>query len=192
MAEAKEEQITRLLAEGLDHFGSGSEFEAIEAWRAVLHLDPHNDEARDYLRTVARTGGEGESELSESAVEAIGDEARQLSRRGDFEGAYDLLRSGVVEPGADLTLETFVDIVRVRLVRAYRRELGDLDSVPVLSQDGAELTQYNLPPNAGFMLSLLDGSTSLNDLITISGMDAFDALRTLRGLVNVGIVELRA
>ena len=50
--------------------------------------------------------------------------------------------------------------------------------------------KFNLPTTAGFVLSLVDGSTSVNDLMSLSGLDAFDTLRILTGLIDAGIVEI--
>ena len=52
------------------------------------------------------------------------------------------------------------------------------------------ITKFNLPSDAGFLLSLVDGSTSVADLVSLSGMDAFEALRTFRGLLETGIVGM--
>ena len=42
------------------------------------------------------------------------------------------------------------------------------------------------------MISLIDGTTRVADLISLSGMDAFEALRILGNLLDADIVELRA
>jgi hypothetical protein len=52
--------------------------------------------------------------------------------------------------------------------------------------------KFNLPAQAGFMLSLIDGDTSVGDIVSLSGMDSFEALRVLNGLVDAGIVSLGA
>jgi hypothetical protein len=38
---------------------------------------------------------------------------------------------------------------------------------------------------------MVDGTTSVADLISVSGMDAFEALHTLSSLMEAGIVEMR-
>ncbi len=44
----------------------------------------------------------------------------------------------------------------------------------------------------GFMLSLVDGKTSIDELIALSGKDAFEALRILNERVAAGIAELES
>jgi hypothetical protein len=192
MSESKDEQIARLLRAGLDYFGDGDDVQAVDSWRQVLELDPGNAEARDFLADAPRSGPAKEIlEALETAQSVIGD-ARGLVRGDQLEGALELMQSGSVEAGSNLEIEALIELARVELVKRYRDRLGDMASVPVVQGDPKRLTQFNLPANAGFLLSLLDGSTAVADLITLSGMDAFDALRTIVGLVDAGIVELRA
>ena len=53
-----------------------------------------------------------------------------------------------------------------------------------------ELLQFNLPPDAGFVLSLVDGHTRVEELVTVSGMDPFDVLHVLRHLESIGVLEI--
>ena len=56
MDDSKQEQISQLLRDGLDHYGLGSVSEAILAWRQVLALDPENEEAHRLLGHVQHEG----------------------------------------------------------------------------------------------------------------------------------------
>ena len=49
--------------------------------------------------------------------------------------------------------------------------------------------KFNLPATAGFVLSQVDGATSVTDLVSLSGLDEFDTLRILSHLLDAGIVE---
>ena len=53
-----------------------------------------------------------------------------------------------------------------------------------------EIMRYNLPANAGFVLSMVDGNTSVNEILALSGMDPFDAVRVVNRLLEAGIVEV--
>lgn len=184
-----EAEIDRLLTDGLDQYGAGEEILALESWRKVLELDPGNEHAKDFIATATRPGGADVQ--ADNSVQLVMTESRRLMAKGDLESAYELLRGGIGDEGFCLELETLVELVRVRLLDFYQEQLGDLGAIPQPPPDPSTLTGYNLPKDAGFLLSLLDGSTSIRDLVTISGMDAFDALRTLVGLVRAGLVEVR-
>jgi hypothetical protein len=45
---------------------------------------------------------------------------------------------------------------------------------------------------AGFVLSLADGETTVEQLIALSGLDAFEALRILNHLIDAGIAGLQS
>ena len=85
-----------------------------------------------------------------------------------------------------------IDLLRARLLASYRERIGELDVCPSLSRQVDDFSGLNLPKSAGFLISLLDGNTSVTDLVSLSGMDAFEALSTLAGLLDAGVVELPA
>ena len=197
MAESREERIARLLRSGLDHFGDGNEAQAVEVWREVLELDPENEEARDFLGSASISGparGPGPGSKGEvlDAEDPVVLEARSLIQADELESALELMQRSSSQGDASLEIESLVDLVRVELVVRYRARLGDLSAIPILQGQPEKLTQSNLPANAGFLLSLLDGATSAEELISLSGMDTFDGLRTLGSLVEAEIVELLA
>lgn len=82
--------------------------------------------------------------------------------------------------------------MRSRLLRRYTERVGNLDGIPTLKNGAGDLTSHNLPSDAGFMLSLIDGTTGMADLISLSGMDAFEALRIVGNLLDADILEMRS
>jgi hypothetical protein len=194
MGESKAERIERLLSEGLEHYGMDEISSAILSWEKVLELDPQNSVALDYLRNSDRREKPRAPKQGKmaSAVAALLQEARVLMHNDDYGTALDLLRSAAGPGFGGLEFEATVELVRSRLYRAYRDRMGDLARVPRLKSDAGDLTQFNLPSDAGFVLSMIDGSTPLADLISLTGMDAFEALHTLNALLDSGIVELPA
>lgn len=193
MAESLADQVSALLAEGLDHYGCDEIGSAIKAWRAVLAIDPGNSEAIDYLETADRRDQRRlplPDQMSDT-IRNIVFAAHQTIADDDWEGALDLLHSaGGTEP-TGLEFEATIEIVRSNLLRQYKERVGDLSSVPVL-RASSDLRSFNLPADAGFVLSLIDGTTPLSDLVSLSGMDAFAALRIVRNLIEARIVEMRA
>lgn len=193
MAESREERVKRLLSEGLDLYGLGETSAAIVTWEKVLELDPSNTEALDYIRTADRRKHPRppKKENMAGAVAALLQEAQALMRQEEFGAALDLLRSASGPGFGGIEFEATMDLTRGRLYGSYAQEIGDLARVPFVQSSATSLTQYNLPPDAGFMLSMVDGTTSIADLISLSGMDTFDALHTLSSLMQAGIVEMR-
>lgn len=205
MSESEAKRIERLLREGLDCFGESNVARAIACWEEVLRLDPENAEALDYLET-ARVSGEAEPEDEEfefaepdsgatpgdrrdRQLEAVLREAQALLRKRDLEGALGRFQTAAEMEPERIEIEGYIDMVRSRLVKGYRERVGDGRAIPKLLVDLNEVTRYKLPADAGFLLSLMDGATRVDELVSLSGMDAFEALRILNTLIDSGIVE---
>ena len=188
------QEIARLLAEGLDHYGDDAIGKAIQAWRKVLELDRKNAEALDYIQTADRREQSRlplEEQLSDTERHLV-HEAGVLMDKGDWEGALDLMRSvGEAQPTA-LEFQGTLELVRARLLRQYTERVGSLEQVPSMRGSADDLQSFNLPSDAGFMISLIDGTTRLADLVSLSGMDAFEALRIVGHLLDAEILELHA
>ena len=193
MDEARDAEIARLLAEGLEHYGDDAIGKAIQTWRLVLDIDSRNAEALDYIQTADRREQRRlplEEQMTDTARHIV-HESGEMIAAGDWEGALDLLRSTGDSHRATLEYEATIELVRSRLLRQYASRIGSLSSVPVVRGGAGEITGFNLPSDAGFVISLIDGTTSVADLISLSGMDAFEALRLVTSLLDSDIVEMR-
>ena len=94
--------------------------------------------------------------------------------------AFELAERAIDMAGSrDLTTEQ-----QQLVVQAYELAIGPLDQ-PV--RHGAAPAM--LDPRTAFMLSRIDGLMSVDELLEISGMSRFDALRLLAQLVRQGVVE---
>lgn len=65
------------------------------------------------------------------------------------------------------------------------------ESIPVPVMRGSELRELHLDRYAGFLLSLMDGVTTVEMLLDVCAMPTEEALRVLDDLVRSGVVELR-
>jgi len=183
-----EAEIRRLMARGLDLYGLGQVREATECWRRVLALDPEHAEARDFLQTAS---GEAEAPAP-AAGDAVLEEAVGLLRRGQLAEGLDLLETLAGREPARLDVQAFVELARAALLRVYRQNVGNGGRVPRVRIPSDQVMKYNLPASAGFLLSLIDGQTSVDELFALSGMDPFDVLRGVSNLLDAGIVETAA
>ncbi len=195
MAEDRTEEIARLLQQGLDAYGESDVPVAIKAWREVLALDPDNADAIDFITTADRRScprdEDGDKDRVSAVQEDVVAEARRLIGEGQFEESLELLRRAAEAGEFRLELEATIELVRSNLYAVYRKSIGDLTRIPVLVAKPNEITKFNLPPDAGFLLSLVDGVTDFESLVTVSGMDTFEALRTTKNLIDVGIVRMQ-
>jgi tetratricopeptide (TPR) repeat protein len=186
MSESVQERIARLLAEGLELFGEDRVEQAAIRWREVLSLDPGQREARDYLESA---GLAAPSEAA-GAARALGAQALAQAARGEPGEALALLRSAAEAAPDDLELQGALELVRARLYETYRERMLDGAGLPRVLVASDQLLRFNLPPDAGFVLSMIDGHTRVDDLVTVTGMDPFDVLHVLGRLEAAGIVEI--
>jgi tetratricopeptide (TPR) repeat protein len=191
MAESKEGQISHLMEEGLRHYGEGRTDRAAACWREVLRLEPDHPEARDYLGSagfgsgeveLSRTRGEGDASLLADALE--------LFREGEVQECFELLETLVRENPRRMEIQGYYELVRSHLFGYYRERVADASGVLKLKITPEEVMRFNLPANAGFVLSMIDGRTSVNEVLALSGMDPFDAIRLVSNLLEAGIVEV--
>jgi tetratricopeptide (TPR) repeat protein len=190
------DEIRRLMAQGLDLYALGQVGEAIACWRRVVALDPRHAEARDYLSAA---GGEPEPAGAGSAAAArapgrtaaMAAEAIRLLRTGKPADALDLLEAHTRNAPDDLDAHAYQELARAALLRVYRARTGSGERVPFVRIAPNEVMKYNLPAPAGFLLSMIDGRSSIDELLSVSGMDPFEALRALHNLLDAGIVEAR-
>ena len=72
--------------------------------------------------------------------------------------------------------------------RAFAERLGSFDSVPVLI---ADVTKLNLDHRIAFVLRLMDGRSSVDDILDMSGLPRLDVLRVVDLLVANNVIALR-
>lgn len=186
------EQVRILMADGLDLYGIGKVEQAVACWREVIAIEPGHDEALDYLRAAGEEPDEIELEaVLENSGGALSDVVA-LFRDGEFEEGLELLMTLSREEPGRMELQGYIELARSRMVGLYRERVGDPARAPRVRIAPEEIMKFNLPAQAGFLLSLVDGRTSIAELIQISGMDPFEAMQLLTNLLSAGIVDAEA
>jgi hypothetical protein len=129
--------------------------------------------------------------VQEGPIEDVLARVRDLMAGGEHEEALDCLAALYRQHPADdalrrLTAEaeaTFID-------RAYRHVVPP-DKVPVLKRSMDSLTSESLSPQEFFLLSRIDGSWDVKSIIQVAPLREVDALRTLKRMREIGMIELR-
>jgi hypothetical protein len=134
-------------------------------------------------------GTQADSRRDPSVSTLVRDAQRRL-RGQDFEGALDLYQMAAALDSERIELEGYVDLLRSRLVKRYRERIGDASRVPKLLVPLDQITGMNLPADTGFVLSMIDGRTSFGELLSVTSMGPFEALRIVARLLDAGIVEI--
>lgn len=123
-------------------------------------------------------------------AEALVAEAKRAMREGSLETALDLFEQVARRDPDRLEAHSYAEMLRSRLLKLYRDQVGDGGALLRMRVPPQEVMKFNLPAAAGFVLSLVDDTTRVDDVISLSGLDAFETLRILAALVDVGIVEV--
>lgn len=190
MAREDADRIRALMDEGLEHYGEGRVERAAACWREVLALDPNHAAARDYLESAELDAGEiGLEERAGGSDAELLEEAMGLVRSDRPADALELLETLSAGRPDRLEAQAYRELLRAHLVGRYRARLGEGAATLRVRMEPERVLQYNLPADAGFLLSLVDGGTRVDELVALAGMDPFAALRTLHQLLETGILE---
>lgn len=195
-------EINKFLEEGLNLYGLGKFSEAIERWRKVLDIDPENTEAKDYIesaggqvpqparsRPVPRPSYHPPPASDAGHPASILREAKGLAQRHDYEGALTLLEKSLEREPDNIETQSFFEMLKGRQMKNYIQEAGRPEDIPTLLKSPGEFMKFNLTKEAGFILSLIDGRTTLDEVISLSGMDKFSAYRNIVRLKRLGIIS---
>jgi hypothetical protein len=132
--------------------------------------------AEDIRASTNELVGECRAALSENRADSAAlaaEVALQLAERGPPPGVDDL-----IEPS------------RALFERAFRAFLGNPHGCPIRAIPTEEISENVLAQRAAFLMSRLDGMTSIADLIDSSGMPRFDAVRVLASLRRAKAIDM--
>jgi hypothetical protein len=109
---------------------------------------------------------------------------------GDFSGAL-LIAEGILQLNPeDLEAPRYAQSCRDVLTQMYSARLGSLDQVVSIAVPSDQIRWLTLDHRAGFLLSLIDGGSTVDQLLDISGMPRLDALRILYQLLDQRVISL--
>jgi hypothetical protein len=107
---------------------------------------------------------------------------------GDFTGALRAAELLLGQDPNDAEAMQVATVSRDRLVSFYLARLGGLGAVLELKVAGAEVRWLGLDHRAGFLLSCVDGTTTVEEIVDVSGMPKHEALRLLVEVLEGGAV----
>jgi hypothetical protein len=79
---------------------------------------------------------------------------------------------------------------RQRLIGLYASKIGTLDGVPTHAMADSEVRWLGLDHRAGFLLSRVDGHSTVEEVLDICGMPRLEALKTLVDLLERGAIRV--
>ena len=109
---------------------------------------------------------------------------------GDFSGAL-VIAEGILESNPeDLDAPRYAQSCRDVLTQMYSARLGSLDQFVSVAVPSDQIRWLTLDHRAGFLLSLIDGGSTVDQILDISGMTRLDALRIMYQLLDQRVISL--
>jgi hypothetical protein len=171
--EAAPQHELRIRNEGQRHDEPASGHEETTAPDTLEDLPVHAEDVRASANELV---GECRTALGENrpGPAALAAElALQLAERAPPPGVDDL-----IEPS------------RALFERAFRAFMGNPHACPIRAVPTETLADHGLDQRAAFLMSRMDGMTSMADLIDSSGLKRFDAVRVLSALRRAKAIDV--
>ncbi|MFO0613702.1 MAG: hypothetical protein U0414_14000 [Polyangiaceae bacterium] len=115
---------------------------------------------------------------------------RDRVAKGDFMGA--LMRAeGILQTEPDNIGATyFATMCQEKIRDLYFARLGSGEGIPHVQVGPDAIVALALDHRSGFLISLIDGIASIDDVLDMSGMPPIEALRLLLELKNEGVIGI--
>jgi hypothetical protein len=134
------------------------------------------------------------AKAASGAPPSIEDTVREMRDRyslGDYTGALVLAEGLLEDVPSNAEVKDCAENCRSVLRQMYTARIGPLDRVPVVTVARDQLRWLSIDHRAGFVLSHIDGVSSLEMILDVSGMPLLDALRILCELAQQRIISFR-
>lgn len=109
---------------------------------------------------------------------------------GDFSGALVMAEAVLAADPSNAEAKDYALRCRNSLAELYISRLGGMSGVPELSISFNDLRHLSLDHRAGFLLSLVDGMSSIEDILDLCGMSNLEALRTIFELMQQDVIRV--
>lgn len=109
---------------------------------------------------------------------------------GDFSGALELAEAILDVQPRNTEANSVASKCREVLIDMYSSRIAGLHRVPSVAMGPDQIRWLSLDHRAGFILSMIDGISSVDDLLDISGMPRLDALRIVCELLDAKAISL--
>jgi hypothetical protein len=110
---------------------------------------------------------------------------------GDYSGALATAETILDSDPSHAEALRYADNCRSVLQQMYAARIGPLDRVPVVIVPRDQLRWLSIDHRAGFMLSHIDGVSSVEMILDVSGMPLLEALRILFDLLQQRVISFR-
>ncbi len=111
---------------------------------------------------------------------------------GDYSGALAVAEMLLTKDASNVEAAKMAEECQRVLIKMYAARIGPLDRVPMVMVQPHELRWLSIDHRAGFLLSLVDGMSSIEMILDVSGMPLLDTLRILHELYQQRVISFRS
>ncbi len=157
----------------------------------VLPFDPIAAQAAQILDDVDAnaTPGESHEETTRRRITRLLELAGDWSEAGQLDKAVSAVDLALSEDPNSALGQKLITRNKDLVMSLFQSYLGNLDRMPQLARPLHELSSAPISPRAAFLLSRIDGTLSIDELLDVSGMPRLEAYRYLCQLFLRGILR---
>ncbi|MDX2086655.1 MAG: hypothetical protein SFX73_02340 [Kofleriaceae bacterium] len=157
----------------------------------VLPFDPVEARAVQILHDVDATApaGEPKDEQTRRRITTLLERAAVWSAEGDLDRAVAAVDLALNEDPNSALAQKLIQRHRDSIMQVFQSFLGDLARQPMLARPLHELANAPISPRAAFLLSRVDGTLTIDEILDVSGMPRMEAYRYLCQLFLRGILR---
>lgn len=157
----------------------------------VLPFDPIDARTAQILDDVDEGAPQQETkeDRTRRRITTLLEHATEWSKGTDLDRAVAAVDLALSEDPNSALAQKLIHRNRDVIMLVFQTFLGDLNRQPLLARPLHELATAPISPRAAFLLSRVDGSLSLDEILDVSGMPRLEAYRYLCQLFLRGILR---
>jgi len=157
----------------------------------VLPFDPIDARSAQILDEidVDAPPGESDEDRTRRRLSTLFDRALAWNGISDYEKAVTAIDLALSEDPGSALAQKLIHRNRDTIMMVFQNYLGELDRQPQLAKPLHELATTPINPRAAFLLSRIDGTLSIDEILDVSGMPRMEAYRYLCQLFLRGVLK---
>jgi hypothetical protein len=157
----------------------------------VPGMDPLDARSAEILEDIDRDAPAHETreDRTRRRIMALLEHATEWGLASDLERSVAAVDLALSEDPNSALAQKLIHRNRETIMSAFQGFLGDLQRTPMLARPLHELGSAPISPRAAFLLSRVDGTLSLDEILDVSGMPHLEAYRYLCQLFLRGILR---
>jgi tetratricopeptide (TPR) repeat protein len=159
----------------------------------VLPFDPIDARTAQILEAIEPPNGEPANEVKEDRtrrrITALIERSTAWSAAGELDKAVAAVDLALSEDPDTALAQKLIHRNRDAIMNIFQAYLGDLERQPQLARPLHELSTAAISPRAAFLLSRIDGTLTIDEILDVSGMPRLEAYRHLCQLFLRGILR---